>query len=42
MSSDGVKANRGEPKSYLGLVIHFKLVSFSIMKEVHGANYAHG
>jgi hypothetical protein len=32
------KANRIEPKSCSGLVLHFKLDSFVVIKEVHGAN----
>ncbi len=30
-----VKANVREPKSYLGLVFHFRLSSFADMKEFH-------
>ena len=34
----GVKANGREPKSCFGQVFNFKLDSFALLKEVHGAN----
>jgi hypothetical protein len=35
---ESAKANRKELKSVFGQVFHFKLVSFSVMKKVLGAN----
>ncbi len=37
-STGRTKANEGKPKSCLGQVFHFKLGSFALLAELHGAD----